>query len=48
MTKAPLKQYEKFVEAAKKAGADESESAFEAKLKQIPKAKPKADKPKRA
>ena len=34
-------QRQKFIEAARKAGADESESAFEAKLKKIAKAKPK-------
>lgn len=34
-------QAQKFIEAARKAGADESESAFEAKLKKIAKAKPK-------
>lgn len=34
-------QLQKFIEAARKVGADESESAFEAKLKKIAKAKPK-------
>lgn len=39
-------QRQKFIEAARKAGADESESAFEAKLKKIAKAKPKESAPK--
>jgi hypothetical protein len=36
-------QRQKFIEAARKAEADESESAFEAKLKKIAKAKPQPD-----
>ena len=39
-------QRQKFIEAARKAGADESEEAFEAKLKKIAKAKPKDENPK--
>lgn len=39
--KKAMDQRAKFVEAARRAGADESESAFEAKLKKIAKAKPK-------
>lgn len=38
-----MSQREKFIEAARKAEADESESAFEAKLKKIAKAKTKAE-----
>ena len=36
-------QRQKFIEVAHKAGVDESESAFEAKLKKIDKAKPKEE-----
>ncbi|MDE1903226.1 MAG: hypothetical protein KGI46_05170 [Alphaproteobacteria bacterium] len=39
-------QRQKFIEAARKAEADESETAFEAKLKKIAKAKPKESAPK--
>lgn len=39
-----LNQRQKFIEAARKAGADESEEVFEAKLKKIAKAKPKDEK----
>lgn len=46
IAKSSKSQRQKFIEAARKAGADESESAFEAKLKKIAKAKPK-DEPKK-
>jgi hypothetical protein len=36
-------QRQKFIDAARKAEADESEAAFEAKLKKIAKAKPKEE-----
>ena len=44
--KPQISQRQKFVEAARKAEADESEAAFEEKLKKIAKTKPK-DEPKK-
>tara|TARA_R110002074_G_scaffold158071_1_gene315106 strand:+ start:154 stop:291 length:138 start_codon:yes stop_codon:yes gene_type:complete len=38
-------QSDRFKQAAKDVGADESEAAFEEKLRQLAKAKPKKEKP---
>lgn len=38
-------QADRFKQAAKDVGADESEAAFEEKLRQLAKAKPKKEKP---
>lgn len=43
MPKQHPSQRQKFIEAARKVQADESEEVFEAKLKKIAKAKPKEE-----
>jgi len=46
MEKKPNTQYKKFKETARALGWDESEEAFNAKLKKLAKAKPEHIKPK--
>ncbi len=41
----PLDQRARFIEAARRLGADKDEAAFKAKLAQIARQKPKADVP---